>query len=91
LDKAFAKAFEETEKKQISENPSGKNIAIVKRCFGAYERFVMTGAIALGLMQLISLKFKQSVWNRFSGFLRTRSRMLPSERTVKHVVTDLLA
>ena len=59
-------------------------------CFAAHERFVMTGAIALGLMQLISLKFGQSVWQRFSVFLRTRSRMLPSERTVKHVVANLL-
>lgn len=72
-------------------SPTQKDLAAVKRCFAAYERFVMIGAIALGLMQLISLKFEQSVWQRFLGFLRTRSRMLPSERTVKHVVGNLLA
>jgi hypothetical protein len=71
-------------------NPAGENFAIVKRCFSAYERFAMTGAIALGLLQLVSLKFKQSVWQRFPVFLRTRSRRLPSERTVKHVVANLL-
>ena len=70
--------------------PVKKDIAIVKRCHTAYERFVMTGAIALGLMQLISLKFEKTVWQHFSVFLRTRSRMLPSERTVKHVIADLL-
>jgi len=55
----------------------------VKHCFEAYERFVMSGAIALGLLQLISLKYQNSVWSEFQGFLRTRSRTVPSERTVK--------
>jgi hypothetical protein len=50
----------------------------------------MLGAVALGLLQLIALKFEQSVWRGFSGFLRSRSRVLPSERTVKFVVEDLL-
>lgn len=62
----------------------------VRRCFAAYERFVMTGAIALGLLQLISLKYEKSVWKAFEGFLRTRSRKLPSERTVKSVIRSLL-
>jgi hypothetical protein len=50
----------------------------------------MTGAIALGLLQLISLKFEQSVWSCYTGFLRTKSRKLPSERTVKSVMEELL-
>lgn len=62
----------------------------VRSCFAAYERFVMTGAIALGLLQLLSLKYKDAVWKQFKGFLRTRSRSLPSERTVKLVVENLL-
>lgn len=70
--------------------PARKDIATVKRCHSAYERFVMTGAIALGLMQLIALKFEQSVWGRYTGYLRTKSRELPSERTVKSVMEELL-
>ena len=62
----------------------------VRRCFDAYERFVMSGAIALGLLQLISLKYQNSVWREFQGFLRTKSRSLPSERTVKSVIANLL-
>jgi len=62
----------------------------VRCCFEGYERFVMTGAIALGLLQLLSLKFQNSVWGEYKGFLRTRSRNLPSERTVKAVVGNLL-
>ena len=70
--------------------PAQQDIALVKHCFIAYERFVMTGAIALGMLQLVSLKFEQSVWDRFTGFLRTKSRKLPSERTVKRVIEKLL-
>lgn len=70
--------------------PAREDIATIKRCHSGYERFVMTGAIALGLLQLIALKFEQSVWGRFAGFLRTKSRKLPSERTVKSVMEELL-
>ena len=62
----------------------------VRHCFDAYERFVMIGSIALGLLQLISLKYQNSVWREFQGFLRTKSRSLPSERTVKSVIANLL-
>jgi hypothetical protein len=71
--------------------PAEGAIPTTKRCHAAYERFVMTGAIALGLLQLIALKFEQSVWRRFAGFLRTKSRKLPSERTVKSVMAALLS
>jgi hypothetical protein len=70
--------------------PARKDIATIKRCHSAYERFAMTGAIALGLLQLIALKFEQSVWGRYKGYLRTKSRALPSERTVKSVMEVLL-
>jgi hypothetical protein len=62
----------------------------VKRCWEGCERFVMLGAISLGLLQLIALKYTQHVWNQFDGFLRTHSRNLPSERTVKYVITRLI-
>ena len=71
--------------------PARTDIETVKRCHRAYERFVMTGAIALGLLQLISLKFEQSIWSYYAGFLKTKSRDLPSERTVKSVMEVLLS
>lgn len=69
---------------------TSRQMANVRRCFAAYERFVMIGAIALGLLQLISVKYEISVWKKFKGFLRTRSRKLSSEKTVKLVIVDLL-
>ena len=70
--------------------PATQNIPTVKLCWEAYERFAMMGAIALGLLQMIALKYTDSVWAQFDGFLRTRSRALPSERTVRIVIMKLL-
>lgn len=71
-------------------NPKFEDLKKVTCCFAAYERFVMISGITLGLLQLISLKYGESVWKEFQGFLRTKSRNLPSERTVKSVVGNLL-
>ncbi len=70
--------------------PSESNVKNVKKCWAAIEKFVMIGAIALGLLQLVSIKFNTTVWNHFELYLRTRSRQLPSERTVKHVLSSFL-
>jgi len=50
----------------------------------------MSAAITLGLLQLIALKHTQAVWDRTDFYLRIRSRLLPSERTVKAVMARLL-
>ncbi len=55
----------------------------IKNCWEAYERFVMMGAISLGLLQIIALKFNNAIWRHFDVYLRTQFRNLPSERTVK--------
>ena len=62
----------------------------VKLCWDACERFVMMSAIALGLLQILSIKFKESIWGHFDVYLRTQSRKLPSERTVKYVISRFL-
>ncbi len=78
--------------KKNSELKKPKNSAIktVRGCWEACERFVMFGAIALGILQMLSLKFRDSIWNEYHAYIRTRSRALPSERTVKHVVAGMI-
>ncbi len=61
----------------------------VKRCWDAYERFVMIGAMSLGFLQILSIKFNETIWKQFDVYLRTQSRKLPSERTVKYVISRL--
>jgi hypothetical protein len=67
-----------------------QHVAEVHQTWRACEGFVMLGCIALGLLQLIALKFQESIWASFTRFLRTRSRVLPSERTVKAVLAQEL-
>lgn len=77
-------------KNQRLKQPSKEDVPQVQSCWEGYERFVMLAAIALGLLQLIALKFPLAVWGQSHGFLRTRSRSLPSERTVKDVMAQLV-
>ncbi len=65
--------------------PQPEHLATVEACWEAYERFVLCAIIAQGLLQLIALKFGDSIWQQHTHYLRTQSRHLPSERTVKHV------
>ncbi|MBF0103427.1 MAG: transposase [Desulfobacterales bacterium] len=70
--------------------PETKNLPTVRLCWEAYERFVMLGVISLGILQIIALKYTNTVWEEFDGFLRTRSRVIPSERTVRLVIMNLV-
>ena len=77
-------------KNQHLKQPMKEDVRQVQGCWECCERFVMLAAIALGVLQLIALKFSPEVWGRFHTFLRTRSRSIPSERTVKDVVSHLV-
>jgi hypothetical protein len=77
-------------KNQRLKQPSQEDVPQVHSCWEGYERVAMLAAIALGLLQLIALKFPVEVWGPSHGFLRTRSRSLPSERTVKDVVAHMV-
>ncbi len=70
--------------------PQREHLETVQKTWQACERFVMLGCITLGLLQLVALKFQDQVWGAFRLFLRTRSRALPSERTVKEVLAQEL-
>jgi hypothetical protein len=70
--------------------PQSPHVPAVQQTWLACERFVMLGCLALGMLQLMSLKFHDSIWDSFTAYLRTRSRALPSERTVKEVLAQEL-
>jgi len=44
----------------------------------------------MGILTIVSLKFPTLVWQKFSGWLRTRSSVLPSVETVRSVVQQEL-
>ena len=70
--------------------PQSQHVPTVQQTWLACVRFVMLGCLALGMLQLMSLKFHGSIWNLRTAYLRTRSRALPSERTVKEVLAQEL-
>ena len=88
--KGMPKHSRKPKKNKDLKKPASEDIKTVRLCWDAYERFAMLAAVTLGLLQLIALKYPKAVWNRTNFYLRTRSRELPSERTVKSVMTRLL-
>jgi hypothetical protein len=70
--------------------PSAEHLPQVQACWQAYEIFVLCAAIAQGLLQLIALQFSSVVWQHHILYLRTQSRPLPSEKTVRQVLAPLL-
>jgi hypothetical protein len=70
--------------------PSPEHLPQVQACWQAYEIFVLCAAIAQGLLQLIALQFSSVVWQHHILYLRTQSRPLPSEKTVRQVLAPLM-
>lgn len=88
--KKMPKHSRRPKRNKILQTPKYEDLQPVQACWNAIEGFVNFGAIALGMLQLITLQFPNQIWNRFEGFLRTRSREIPSERTTKTVIAHLL-
>jgi hypothetical protein len=72
------------------QGPAATQAESVRSRWLACEGFVMLGAIAQGLLQLLAVKYPETVWAHFDAFLRTRSRHLPSEATVRHVIARMI-
>jgi hypothetical protein len=73
-----------------TENTVQEAIKTVILCWEAFEVFVMIGAIAQGMLQMLSLKYHKQVWKISWAFIRTKSRELPSEKTVKQLLAPLI-
>lgn len=59
---------------------------LIKQTLDAIEGFVNFGCIATGILQILSIKFHDTIWSQYRGWLRTISSAIPSEETVKLVV-----
>ena len=71
--------------------PKPDNLRQVQACWRAMEVFVFCACVAAGLLQLFSLKYHEGLWQQQVLYLRTRSRELPSENTVRQILAPLLA
>ncbi len=52
----------------------------------AAERFVNLALIAVGILQYLALTWPTHIWQSYTGWLRTYSSEVPSERIVKTVI-----
>ena len=59
---------------------------VIRDALDAIEGFVNFGCIATGILQILSIKFHDTIWRQYRGWLRTVSSAIPSEETVKLVV-----
>jgi hypothetical protein len=63
----------------------------VRRKLAAYHRFVQLGCIAQGLLQLLALEHRPTVWQRFRSWLRTMNpEQPPSEAVVAQALRTTL-
>jgi len=60
--------------------------SLIRQTTNAIEAFANFGCIATGVLQIISLNFQQTIWRKYSGWLRTFSSTVPSEEIVKSVI-----
>jgi hypothetical protein len=70
-------------------SPTPEQVGKVQACWRAYEVFVLCAAIATGLLQFIALNFQETVWAEHRLYLRTQSRDLPSEKTVRQILATV--
>lgn len=71
--------------------PRSERLQTVQACWRAMETFVLCASIATGLLQWFSLQYHDGLWKRHILYLRTRSRELPTENTVRQILAPLLA
>lgn len=57
----------------------------------AIEVFTFLGCIAMGILTIVSLECPTLVWQKFTGWLRTKSSSLPSVETVRSVIQQELS
>ena len=59
---------------------------LICQATNAIEAFMNFGCIATGILQILSLNFHGTVWEKYRGWLRTVRSTIPSEEVVRSVV-----
>jgi hypothetical protein len=59
---------------------------LIAQATNAIEAFANFGCIATGILQILAINFHETIWLRYTGWLRTVSSSIPSEEVVQSVV-----
>jgi hypothetical protein len=76
----FSRKTTETDLSQITDPRDKEKIVATAK---AIEVFVFLGCVAMGILQMIALRYPTTVWNRFTGWLRTKTPGITSVETVR--------
>lgn len=77
--------------KKVPVDLNGVNKAqqrLITETINAIEGFVNFGCIALGILQILAINHPQTIWSKYTGWLRTRRSDIPSEETVRSVIQE---
>ena len=70
----------------LSTSEDARSQKLIGQTTDAIEAFVNFGCIATGILQIVSLNFHQTIWQKYWGWLRTVTSTIPSEEIVKNVI-----
>ena len=70
----------------LSEITDSRRKRLIQQTANAIEAFANFGCIATGILQIVALNFHETIWKKYSGWLRTVTSTVPSEEVVKSVV-----
>ena len=59
---------------------------LIRQAANAIEAFMNFGCIATGILQILSLNFHDTIWDKYRGWLRTVRSTIPSEEVVRSVI-----
>ncbi len=59
-------------------NPGSEKL--IAQTTNASEGFVNFGCIATGILQIIAINFHQTIWKKYSGWLRTVTSTIPQRK-----------
>jgi hypothetical protein len=76
----FSRKTKETDLSQIINSTDKQKIIATAK---AIEVFIFIGCVAMGILQMIALNYPATVWNSFTGWLRTRKLGVTSVETVR--------
>ena len=62
---------------------------LIAKTVNAIEAFVNFAGIALGILQILAVNYPQSIWNNYTGWLRTKRTNVLSEETVRLVIQEI--
>lgn len=61
---------------------------LIAETVNAIEGFVNFGCIAFGILQILAQNYPLEIWRKYTGWLRTKKTIVPSEEVVRLVIQE---